>query len=233
MVANFPKPSAIHPSLLSHGEVETFLHEFGHIMHYTLTTARYASQSGYNTSWDFVEAPSQMLEHWAWEPKALALLSEHAQTKKPFPEEMLTNLLASKQHLLRYATLRQLILARFDLALHTTSKPKEPAKLYRDMVKQNTGITLPQKAIFPAGFGHLSGYDAGYYGYMWSNVYAADMFTRFEKEGVLNKKTGADYKRFILEMGGSRDELDLVKSFLGRAPSNKAFLKCLEKILLK
>jgi thimet oligopeptidase len=121
--------------------------------------------------------------------------------------------------------LRQLILARFDLALHTTSKPKEPAKLYRNMVKQNAGITLPPKSIFPAGFGHLSGYDAGYYGYLWSNVYATDMFTRFEKEGVLNKKTGADYKRFILETGGSRDELELVKSFLGRTPSNKAFLK--------
>ncbi|MBI5798569.1 MAG: Zn-dependent oligopeptidase, partial [Candidatus Yonathbacteria bacterium] len=225
MVANFPKPNKEHPSLLSHGEVETFLHEFGHIMHCVLTTARYGSQAGYHTAWDFVEAPSQMLEHWAWNKKPLALLSAHYKTGKPLPTTLLKNLLASKKHLLRYGILRQLILGMLDLTLHTKNKPPEPAKLYRDLIKKYTGITLPKDAIFPAGFGHLDGYDAGYYGYLWSNVYAADMFTRFEKEGIMNKKTGADYKKWILEKGGSMDELDLVKGFLGRAPNNKAFLK--------
>lgn len=225
MVTNFPKPSAKHPSLLSHGEVETFLHEFGHIMHYTLTTARYASQSGYNTAWDFVEAPSQMLEHWAWDKKSLALLSSHYQTGLPIPPSLLKNLLKSKDHLLRYTTLRQLILGIFDLELHTATTTPPSAKLYGDMVKKYTGITMSPDAIFPAGFGHLDGYDAGYYGYLWSNVYAADMFTRFKKEGILNKKTGADYKKWILEKGGSIEEVELVKGFLGRAPSNEAFLK--------
>jgi thimet oligopeptidase len=226
MIANFTKPSETHPSLLSHSEVETFLHEFGHIMHCILTKAPHASQSGYHTAWDFVEAPSQMLEHWAWNKKPLSLLSAHYQTGKPLPEKILSNLIQSQRHMLRYATLRQLILGLLDLTLHTKNNPPEPGKLYRDLIKKHTGISVFKDAIFPAGFGHLAGgYDAGYYGYMWSNVYAADMFTRFEKEGILNKKTGAEYKRAILEQGGSEPELQLVKEFLGRKPNNKAFLK--------
>jgi len=225
MVTNFPKPSATHPSLLSHSEVKTFLHEFGHIMHFVLTTARHASQSGYHTAWDFVEAPSQMLEHWAWDKKPLALLSVHHKTGKALPPSLLKKLLASKNHMLRYTTLRQLILGVFDLTLHTTVRPPESAKLYHDLVKKYTGIAMPKDAIFPARFGHLTSYDAGYYSYMWSNVYAADMFTRFEKEGIMNKKTGTDYKKWILEKGGSMEEIDLVKGFLGRAPNNKAFLE--------
>lgn len=225
MLTNFPKPTKKHPSLLAHSEVETFLHEFGHMIHHTLTTARYASQSGCHTSWDFVEAPSQMLEHWAWKKVPLALLSAHHKTGKSLPPELLENLLASKKYLLRYGILRQLIQGMLDLTLHTKNKPPEPAKLYRDLIKKYIGIILPKDAIFPAGFGHLDGYDAGYYGYLWSNVYAADMFTRFEKEGVMNKKTGADYKKWILEKGGSMEEIDLVKGFLGRTPNNKAFLK--------
>lgn len=225
IICNFTKPTAKNPSLLSHGEVETFLHEFGHIMHFTLTSARYASQAGYNTAWDFVEAPSQMLEHWAWNKKSLALLSSHYKTGKPIPEKLVNNLIASEDHLLRYSTLRQLIFGVFDLTIHTAKKIPEPAKLYRNMVKKYTGMSLPKDAIFPAGFGHLCGYDAGYYSYLWSKVYAADMFTRFEKEGILNKKTGGDYKKWILEKGGSMEEIELVKGFLGRKPSNKAFLK--------
>ena len=225
MITNFPKPTKKNTSLLSHGEVETFLHEFGHMIHHSLTTARYASQSGCHTAWDFVEAPSQMLEHWAWDKKSLALLSAHYKTGKPLPREILKNLLSSKTHMLRYGILRQIIQGMLDLTLHTKNKPPEPAKLYRDLIKKYTGVVLPKDVIFPAGFGHLDGYDAGYYGYLWSNVYAADMFTRFEKEGIMSKKVGADYKKWILEKGGSMEEIDLVKGFLGRAPNNKAFLK--------
>lgn len=224
MVCNFTKPNAVHPSLLSHGEVETFLHEFGHIMHYVLTTTRNLSQSGYNTVWDFVEAPSQMLENWAWDKKSLALLSGNYQTGKPLPAKLLNNLLASKKYMVRYGTLRQLILAKFDLILHTKGA-KDINKLYKDLLKEYTGLISIKESIFPAGFGHLEGYDAGYYSYMWSKVYAADMFTRFEKEGILNKKTGADYRKAILEQGGSKEEIKLVEEFLGRKPNNKAFLK--------
>ena len=226
MIANFTKPSETHPSLLSHSEVETFLHEFGHIMHCVLTKATHASQSGYHTSWDFVEAPSQMLEHWAWDKKPLTLLSSHYQTGRPLPEKILRNLIQSQRHMLRYATLRQLILGLLDLTLHTKNNPPEAGKLYRELIKKHAGLSIFKDAIFPAGFGHLAGgYDAGYYGYMWSNVYAADMFTRFAKEGILNKKTGANYRKAILEQGGSKPEIELVKEFLGRKPNNKAFLK--------
>lgn len=225
MVTNFSKPVKGHPSLLSHGEVETFLHEFGHIMHYTLTNARHASQSGYHTAWDFVEAPSQMLEHWAWNKKSLDLLAAHQKTRKPIPPVLMKNLLKSRDHLLRYGVLRQLILGIFDLTLHATKNPPNPNKLYKSLVRKYVEIELPTSSIFPAGFGHLDGYDAGYYGYMWSNVFAADMFTRFAKEGILNKKTGKDYRAWILEKGGSGEEIDLIKGFLGRKPSNEAFLK--------
>ena len=172
-----------------------------------------------------LHGPSQMLEHWAWDKKPLALLSAHYKTGKVLPPTLLKNLLASKTHMLRYGILRQLIQGMLDLTLHAKNKPPEPAKLYRDLIKKYTGIILPRDAIFPAGFGHLDGYDAGYYGYLWSNVYAADMFTRFKKEGIMSKKVGADYKKWILEKGGSMEEIDLVKGFLGRPPNNKAFLK--------
>lgn len=225
MLANFTRPRDKQPSLLSHGEVETFFHEFGHVMHRSPTKARYGSQSGTNTARDFVEAPSQMLEHWVWNEKSLAFLSAHQKTGKPLPKVLLKKLLASKHHLLRYSATRQLILALFDLTLHSTNKALGANTIYRSLVKKYTGIDIPAHTYFPARFGHLDGYDAGYYGYMWSNVYAADMFTRFEREGILNTKTGVDYRKWILEKGGSYEEINLVSGFLGRRPSNKAFLK--------
>ena len=226
MLTNFTKPSETHPSLLTHGEVETFLHEFGHIIHCVLTKVRHLSQSGSHTAWDFVEAPSQMLEHWGWDKQPLRLLSSHYESGKPLPEKILTNLLKSERHMLRYATLRQVILATLDLKLHTENKTLAPEKLYRTLAESHTGLKVSKDSLFPADFGHIgSGYDAGYYGYLWSKVYATDMFTRFAKEGILNKKTGADYRKAILEQGGSKPEIELVKEFLGRKPNNKAFLK--------
>lgn len=226
MLTNFAKPTETIPSLLSHGEAETFLHEFGHIMHCTLTKARYASQSGSHTAWDFVEAPSQMFENWGWNKQSLKLLSSHYKTGKPLPEKILTNLLKSERHMLRYATLRQTVLATLDLKLHTENKTLKPNKLYAKITENYTGMKVSPKSLFPADFSHLAGsYDAGYYGYLWSKVYATDMFTRFAHEGILNKKTGADYRKAILEQGGSKPEIELVKEFLGRKPNNKAFLK--------
>ncbi|VAW11974.1 Thimet oligopeptidase [hydrothermal vent metagenome] len=224
MLANFPKPSKTHPSLLSHGEVETFFHEFGHIMHDVLTTAKYASQAGYSVAWDFVEAPSQMLENWVWDKKMLNILSKHYKTKKNLPKGMLDNMLKAKDHMVYYFTMRQLVLAMFDLTLHTKNI-KNPSNLYNDLVKEYVGVTFPKENIWPAGFGHLMGYDAGYYGYMWSKVFASDMFTKFQKNGLLDKKIGDRYKKWILEKGSSMDEMELLKKFLGRKPSNKAFLK--------
>lgn len=225
IIANFPKPNKTFRSILSHSEVETFFHEFGHLMHVALTKTPYASVSGYNVKWDFAEAPSQMLENWVWDKKMLRILSGHYKTGKPLPNNLLKKMLKAKNHLEFYGSLRQLTFALFDLFIHKGVPPKDTAKVFNDLIFKFTKIKLPKTAIFPAGFGHLMGYDAGYYGYMWSKVFAADMFTRFEKEGLLNPKTGGDYRREILEVGGSREERTSVKKFLGRAPNNKAFLK--------
>jgi len=224
MLANFPKPQKNHPSLLSHGEVETFFHEFGHVMHMVLTRAKYLSQSGAHTAWDFVEAPSQMLEHWVWDKKMLNILSEHYKTKKNLPKEMLANMLKGKMHMVSYGVVRQLIFALFDLKLHTENI-KDASSLYAQLVKKHTGIGLPKTQIFPAGFGHMMGYDAGYYGYMWSKVFAVDMFTRFKRAGLLNKNVGMEYRKTILEKGSSEEEMKLLEKFLKRKPNNKAFLK--------
>ena len=227
MVTNFKKPTKAMPSLLTHDEMETFFHEFGHVVHVVLTKARYASQSGANVAIDFVEAPSQMLEHWVWDKKMLNILSGHYKNPaKKLPKILLDNLLAAKNHMIAFWAVRQLVLASLDMEVHTSSAVKDANKVLNQVMWDYFGITMPRGSIYPAGFGHIGGgYDAGYYGYMWSDVYAADMFTRFEKEGLLNKKTGADYKKWILEKGSSMDEMELVKKFLGRKPNNKAFLK--------
>lgn len=167
-----------------------------------------------------------MLENWVWDAQMLQMLSGHYKnTNHKLPKELLKNMLKAKNHMISYTSMRQLVFCMFDMRLHTDIKVKDIAKLYGDIVKQYVGITMPKEQIFPAGFGHLDGYDAGYYGYMWSKVYAADMFTRFKKSGLLNPKVGQEYRRHILEPGSSREAIDLVKDFLGRKPNSKAFLK--------
>lgn len=226
MACNFPKPTASNPSLMSHQEVETFFHEFGHVMHGVLTTARYGSQAGTSVARDFVEAPSQMLENWVWDKDMLRILSGHYQDpSKKLPDGLLKNMLRAKNHGIAYFSTRQFVLALYDFTLHIGAPKEKAVSLYHDLVKKHLKISVDKSNIFPAGFGHLSGYDAGYYGYMWSKVYSSDMFTRFKREGLLNKKTGADYRTWILEKGSSMEEMELVKGFLGRMPNEKAFLK--------
>jgi len=227
MMTNFPKPSKENPSLMSHGEVETFFHEFGHLVHFTLTTSEYLSQSGTHTARDFVEAPSQMLENWVWNERMLKRLSKHYKTGKPLPDLLLRRLMKTRFFGEAYATVRQLTLALFDFEMHTKNV-SDINRLFAKITRQYTGIALPRNQRFIAGFGHMaSGYAAGYYGYLWSKVYAQDMFSRFEKEGIMNRKTGADYRKWILEKGSSEEELKLVEKFLGRKPNNKAFLRSL------
>lgn len=226
MVANFTKPTQNDPSLLGHDEVITFFHEFGHVMHQVLSTAKYSSAAGTAVARDFVEAPSQMFENWVWDKNMLKILSGHYQrASQKLPDELIQKMLEAKNHGKGYGATRQLVLALYDLKLHRDYKIKDMAKLYNDLVFKYLGLKLPKDAIFAAGFGHLCGYDAGYYGYMWSKVYAADLFTRFAKEGVMNQKTGTDYRQWILEKGSSQEELDLVRGFLGRDPNNEAFIK--------
>ncbi len=225
VVANFNAPSAELPSLLNHDEVQTLFHEFGHAMHSLATTVKYASQSGTSTARDFVEAPSQMFEYWAWEKDTLKKMSRHHRTGEALPDEIIDNMIRSKNHMQGYAIMRQLLWGAFDMTLHVTDGPIDPVKTYADLYQRMVGLQIAPDQLVPAGFGHLMDYAAGYYGYLWAEAYAADMFARFRAEGVVDPKIGMEYRKKILEVGSSREEIDSVKDFLGREPNNKAFLQ--------
>lgn len=235
MVCNFPKPTADSPSLMHHNEVETFFHEFGHVMDSIVSHTKYYSHGGtsiYNdrgtgTPRDFVEAPSQMLENWVWNPESLAMLSGHYKTGEKLPKDMLDKLLAIKNVANGYINMRQLFMATMDLDYHT-NPPVSSTVSWNEKMKQMLKIE-PLDTVYPqASFGHImSGYDVGYYGYMWSLVYAEDMFSVFEKEGVLNPRTGMSYRKKILEPSGSQLVANSIKNFLGRDPNQEAFLKSL------
>ncbi len=224
IVANFTKPSADAPSLLRHTEVVTFFHEFGHILHQTLTKARYLEFSGSSTERDFVEAPSQMLEHWVWDRDVLRRFSKHHQTGAPLPDELLDAMVRAKNVSSGIVTLRQLFFSRMDFAFHSPGFDGDTSATLKELYPI-TGFPYPEGTHFQSGFGHLFGYDAGYYGYLWSRVFGDDMFTRFEHAGVLDGTTGLAYRHDILERGGAVDGDELVRSFLGREPNSDAFLR--------
>ena len=225
IVANMTPPSADRPSLLKHTEVETLFHEFGHVLHMSLTRAEFARFSGAETEWDFVEAPSQIMEHWTWEPSVLRRFARHFATDEPLSDEEI--------HLIRAARFVdegikssiQAFYGQIDLALHAEPVAPDLDEALR-RTHQITGMPYPEGTFMLAGFGHLvGGYDAGYYGYLWAEVIGDDMFSRFAAEGVTSPVVGADYRREILEPNGSCDADDLVRAFLGREPSNEAFLR--------
>ncbi len=227
IVGNFNPPSSEKPSLLNHSEVEVIFHEFGHIMHQTLTRSKHAHLAGSLVARDFVEAPSQMMEEWVWKPEILNSISGHYKNpSKKLPKDLLDKMIAARNFQRGYFYTRQLSLALTDMVYHTQSGTVDTTAIFRKIFSDTSGITPIEGGHFQAGWGHLmSGYDAGYFGYLWSDVYAADMFTRFEKEGLLNSKTGADYRRTILESGNTVDAMELIKKFLGRTPNSKAFFK--------
>jgi Zn-dependent oligopeptidase len=229
IVANFTKPTAAAPSLLQHSEVVTLFHEFGHILHQTLTRARYLRFSGTSVERDFVEAPSQMLEHWCWQPEVLRGFTRHHRTGDPIPEDLVRRMVAAKNAGSGIATLRQIYFSRLDMAYHGPRPAGAGAAIDTDAVARElhaiTGFPFPEETHFQAGFGHLFGYDAGYYGYLWSKVSGDDMFTRFAEAGLPAPEVGRAYRRGILEPGGTRDGDALVRDFLGREPSPAAFLR--------
>jgi thimet oligopeptidase len=224
IVANFTRPAATTPSLLRHGEVETLFHEFGHILHQTLTAARRLRFSGTRTERDFVEAPSQMLEHWVWRPEVLASFSRHVETGEPLPPALLEAMIAAKNLDSGVFAMRQLYFAELDLAYHNQGAFKDTTAIARDL-HPVSGFQAPPDTHWQSGFGHLFGYDAGYYGYKWSEVFADDMFVRFEAAGPLDSDLGLEYRRKVLEPGGSVDGDELVRGFLGREPNSEAFLR--------
>jgi thimet oligopeptidase len=227
MVANLAPPANGKPSLLSHDDVETFFHEFGHIMHQTLTRAPYASLSGSSVAQDFVEAPSQMLENWVWSPSILKVISGHyLNTQEKLPTDLLQKMLAARNFQQGAAYTKQLLYALFDMTIHTQNGPVNVQETYDMLYRDVVGQEPIAGNHFPGTFGHMmGGYDAGYYGYLWSEVYAQDMFTQFPANDLTDADVGARYRSVILEQGSMKDALTLLREFLGRDPNPEAFFR--------
>ncbi len=228
LVCNFPEPSDDVPSLLSHDQVETFFHEFGHVLHNVLTRTELFSYSGTSVSRDFVEAPSQIFENWTWNYDALSLFTKHYKTGEVLPPDLYDKMLAAKNVGSGLATLQQVYYGTIDFTLHDKYDPtgsKTTTEVLEELQNEITLYPFVEGTHMQAAFGHLMGYAAGYYGYLWSKVYAQDMFSVFEKNGVMDKETGLKYRDMILANGGSRDELGMVVEFLGREPNQDAFLR--------
>lgn len=225
VVCNFPKPTEDKPSLLTHSDVTTFFHEFGHTMHHLCSRAELVMFEGTSVERDFLECPSQMLENWCWSLESLRLMSQHHLTGEPLPAELADPLVASRLANVAQFNLRQITLALFDLELHLRPQA-DTAQLFHEIQQGQLGYRPQEGTNFAANFGHLmGGYDAQYYGYLWSEVFSMDLFeARFKKEGILNPDTGMDYRRQILEPGSTKDADELLRNFLGREPRMDAFL---------
>ncbi|MCB2223118.1 MAG: Zn-dependent oligopeptidase [Actinobacteria bacterium] len=224
IAANFTKPTADSPSLLKHDEVTTLFHEFGHVLHNSLGHTRLARFSGFNTEWDFVEAPSQIMEHWTWTPSVLQRFARHHETGEPIPAELVERLAEARDLHIALFMLRQISFGQLDMAFHGPAERKDLHEITRT-TSEVAGFPFHEGTFYPASFGHLFGYDAGYYGYLWAKVFGDDMFSRFEEEGYLDPGVGMAYRESVLGPGGSRDAADLLRGFLGREPNQEAFLR--------
>ncbi|PCI39319.1 MAG: hypothetical protein COB53_03425 [Elusimicrobia bacterium] len=229
MVANFPKPNKDRPSLLPHSgsssDVETLFHEFGHIMHQMLTKAKYPRFSGTSVARDFVEAPSQMLENWIWKKSILKRLSAHYKTGEALPEATIDSMIAAKNAHTGVSYLGQTFYATIDQIYHDGKPEASTTVAYNKHYEAIRMIPANPGTNAQASFGHLMGYASGYYGYMWSEVFASDMFSAFEKGGIMNPELGRKYRDLVLAPGGSGNEMEYLRAFLGREPNETAFLK--------
>ena len=231
LVCNFTPPVGNEPSLLTHNELTTLFHEFGHGLHHMLTQQTVAAISGINgVEWDAVELPSQFLENWCWEPEALSFISGHYQTGEPLPEELLKKLGAARNFQSGMAMVRQLEFALFDFRLHAdwgSNTITSVQGLLDDVRKQVAVAKAPSFNRFQNGFSHIfsGGYAAGYYSYKWAEVLSSDAFSRFEEDGIFNTQTGQAFRQNILEAGGSKDAMELFVAFRGREPSIDPLLR--------
>ncbi|MCH8899342.1 MAG: Zn-dependent oligopeptidase [Acidobacteria bacterium] len=225
VVANFTKPGPDSPSLLKHDEALTLFHEFGHVLHFCLTEVDHPRFAGYDTEWDFVEAPSQIMENWMWEPEVLGRMARHYETGERIPDDLVKRMVDARDQNEGLTTLRQVYLGKFDLALHAGTEDLDIDETNREAFAYSL-LPFHEGTHFAASFGHLmGGYDAGYYGYQWARVYGDDMFSVFAEEGVLSPEVGRRYRDEVLARGYSRDAIDHLRAFLGREPSADAYLE--------
>ena len=230
LVCNFPKSSNNYPSLLSHDDVETFFHEFGHLIHDIFSKTELMSQAGTSVAMDFVEAPSQMLENWVWNKESLSIFAKHYKTGKVIPDSLLNGMIAARNLQSGNDLLQQVFYGLLDLSFFDGYDPEgvlSTTDIVRQLQNSITHYPYFEGTHQEASFDHLLDYSASYYGYLWSEVYAYDMFSSFEIGGVLNSEIGYKYRKSILEKGGSEDPMDMVIDFLGRQPNDTAFLKSL------
>ena len=231
LVCNFTPPVGDQPALLTHDELTTLFHEFGHGLHHMLTRMEVSAGSGISgVVWDAVELPSQFLENWCYEPEALAFISGHYQRQdEPLPQELLDKLLAARNFQSAMGTMRQLEFALFDFRLHHESRdqPLDIQTLLNDVRAGVTVVPTVPFGRFQHGFTHIfaGGYAAGYYSYKWAEVLSADAFSRFEEEGIFNPQTGQSFLDEILSQGGSREAAELFENFRGRSPSVEPLLR--------
>ncbi|MCH9698839.1 MAG: oligopeptidase A [Gammaproteobacteria bacterium] len=231
LTCNFTPPASGQPTLLTHDEVNTLFHEFGHGLHHMLTRIDYPGVSGINgVEWDAVELPSQFMENWCWEPEALALFSGHYETGAPLPAEMLEKMLKAKNYQSGMQMVRQLEFAIFDMRIHKEYDPQQGDRIYdilNQVRDQVSVLKAPGYNRFAHSFGHIfaGGYAAGYYSYKWAEVLSSDAFSLFEENGIFDKKTGKHFLTSVLEKGGSQQALDLFVAFRGRQPEIHALLR--------
>jgi oligopeptidase A len=232
LAGNLTPPLEGRPALLSHREVETMFHEFGHLMHHAASRVAVRSLAGTSVAWDFVELPSQIMENWCWEREALDLFARHWQSGETLPDALLDRLRAARTFRAANAMMRQLGFAEVDLALHVDYRPEAHGDVIawsRAILQRFSSAAMPEDhamvAAFPHLFGSPVGYAAGYYSYKWAEVLDADAFSRFRREGLFNPAVGAAFRGGILARGDSEDPMVLFRGFMGREPTIDALLE--------
>ena len=229
IVCNFTKPTADAPALITHDELTTFLHEFGHALHGILAKGRYPSLTGTSVSRDFVELPSQIMENWAYEPEYLNSFAKHYQTGESIPAELIEKIVAAKNYLAGYAQVRQLHFGYLDMAWHSLTEVPAVSTIEFEQNVLAPYAVLPavEGAAFSTSFSHIfaGGYSAGYYSYKWAEVLEADAFSLFKEKGIFNTEVANSFRTNILEKGGSEDEAVIYRNFRGHDPEPEALMK--------